>query len=63
MEWNEFDDAVAALAGANENSATKLAQNGAQLLHRALGEMFLGEPENLRRVAVQIGRASCRERV
>ncbi len=57
MDWNEFDEAVATLAGTTENSATKLAHDGALLLHRALGEMFLGEPENLRRVAWQIANA------
>ncbi len=57
MEWAEFDGAVAALGMRNERSATALAQSGASLLHRALGEMFLGEPENLRRVAWSIAEA------
>ncbi len=57
MEWNEFEEQVGVLAGAKEHSATKLAQDGSLLLHRALGEMFLGEPENLRRVAWQIAEA------
>ena len=57
MEWTEFEDAVAALAGGTELSATAVAQRGATLLHRALGEMFLGEPENLRRVAWLIAEA------
>ena len=48
---------MAALGGGEELSATALAQSGATLLHRALGEMFLGEPENLRRVAWRIAEA------
>ena len=57
MEWSEFDDAVASLNQTGDRSATGLAQAGAALLHRTLGGMFLGEPENLRRVAWQIAEA------
>jgi translation initiation factor 2B subunit (eIF-2B alpha/beta/delta family) len=57
MEWDEFEEAAAALSGSDEKSASRLAQQGATLLHRALSEMFLGEPENLRRVAWRIAEA------
>ena len=57
MEWDELIRQAEALRADRSATAVGLAAQGAQLLHRALTEMYIGEPEMLRAVATAIARA------
>ena len=57
MEWDELARQAEALRADRSATAVGLAAQGAQLLHRALTQMYIGEPELLRAVATAIARA------
>ena len=45
MDWDELTREAQALRGERSVTASTIATRGAQLLHRALTEMYIGEPE------------------
>ena len=57
MDWDELTREAAALRGERSVTASTIATRGAQLLHRALTEMYIGEPEPLREIAHMIAEA------
>ena len=57
MDWDELRREAEALRGERIGTASSLATMGAQLLHRALTEMYIGEPEPLREIAHMIAEA------
>ena len=57
MDWDELTREAEALRGERTGTASSLATTGAQLLHRALTEMYIGEPEPLREIAFTIAQA------
>ena len=57
MDWDELTREAEALRGERVGTASSLATAGAQLLHRALTEMYIGEPEPLREIAFTIAQA------
>jgi len=57
MGWDDLRREAAALRDERSGTASSLAASGAQLLHRALSEMYIGEPEPLREIAVTIAEA------
>ncbi len=57
MDWDDLRREAAALRDEQTGTASSLAASGAQLLHRALSEMYIGEPEPLREIAVTIAEA------
>ncbi len=57
MDWDDLHREAAALRDERSGTASGLAANGAQLLHRALSEMYIGEPEPLREIAFTIAEA------
>ena len=57
MDWDDLHREAGALRDERSRTASSLAASGAQLLHRALSEMYIGEPEPLREIAVTIAEA------
>ncbi len=57
MQWEDLPREAAALRDAQSETAVGIAARGARLLHRALTELYLGEPEPLRAVAWTIAEA------
>ena len=57
MDWDELTREAEALRGERSVTASTIATRGAQLLHRALTEMYIGEPEPLREIAHMIAEA------
>ena len=57
MDWDELRRQADALNANGELTAVELAARGAQLLHRSLTEMYIGEPEPLREIAFTIAEA------
>ena len=57
MDWDDLHREAGALRDEQSGTASGLAASGAQLLHRALSEMYIGEPEPLRKVAFTIAEA------
>ena len=57
MDWDDLHREAAALREEQSGTASGLAASGAQLLHRALSEMYIGEPEPLREIAFTIAEA------
>ena len=57
MDWDDLHREAGALRDEQSGTASSLAANGAQLLHRALSEMYIGEPEPLREIALTIADA------
>ena len=57
MDWDDLHREAAALRDERSGTASGLAASGAQLLHRALTEMYIGEPEPLRQIAITIAEA------
>ncbi len=57
MDWDDLRRETASLREERAETAVELAARGAQLLHRALTEMYIGEPEPLREIALTIGDA------
>lgn len=57
MDWDDLHREAEALRDERAGTASGLAARGAQLLHRALSEMYIGEPEPLREIAFAIAEA------
>ena len=57
MDWDDLHREAEALRDERSGTASGLAASGAQLLHRALSEMYIGEPEPLREIAFTIAEA------
>lgn len=57
MDWDDLRRETGALQDERSGTASSLAASGAQLLHRALSEMYIGEPEPLREIALTIADA------
>ena len=57
MDWDELRREADGLSADRETTAVGLAERGARLLHRALTEMYIGEPEPLRQIAITIAEA------
>ena len=57
MEWDELAREADALRDERSDTAVGMAARGARLLHRALTEMYIGEPEPLREIAFTIAEA------
>ena len=57
MDWDDLHREAEALRDEQSGTASSLAASGAQLLHRALSEMYIGEPEPLREIAFTIAEA------
>ena len=57
MDWDDLHREAGALRDERSGTASGLAASGAQLLHRALSEMYIGEPEPLREIAFTIAEA------
>ena len=57
MDWDALHREAEALRDERSGTASSLAASGAQLLHRALSEMYIGEPEPLREIAFTIAEA------
>lgn len=57
MDWDDLHREAKVLRDERSGTASSLAASGAQLLHRALSEMYIGEPEPLREIAFTIAEA------
>ena len=57
MDWDGLAREAEALRDDVSSTASGIAAQGAQLLHRALTEMYIGEPEPLRQIAFTIAEA------
>ena len=57
MEWDELTREADSLRAERSDTAVGMAARGARLLHRALTEMYIGEPEPLREIALTIAEA------
>ena len=57
LDWDGLSHEADSLHSDREATAVGLASRGAQLLHRALSEMYIGEPEPLREIAFSIADA------
>ncbi len=57
MDWDDLHREAGALRDERSGTASGLAASGALLLHRALSEMYIGEPESLREIAFTIAEA------
>jgi translation initiation factor 2B subunit (eIF-2B alpha/beta/delta family) len=58
MEWSELRKEVQNLKLQTEATPTSIASKGANLIYRVLSEMYVGEPEYLRKIAYAICQAS-----
>lgn len=57
MNWDDLHRETASLREERVETAVELAARGARLLYRALTEMYIGEPEPLREIALTIAEA------
>ena len=57
MEWDDLHREAEALRNERSATAVEIAARGSLLLHRALTEMYIGEPEPLREIAFTIAEA------